>query len=234
MFVGMNIRTILIGVCLLNSFTATAGRVRDPALLARICADVRDELAQGDLLFIEKTSAIFDIITKTQNHWASHVGIAFKKNTDDWYVVESTIPKSRITPLCDYVRKGIETRVGIKRLHGGIESDEVEDLKESAESKLGVPYNLGFKFDAKKQFCSKLVYQSFMEALGVEIGRKQSFRDMLDETEYPEVMGFWRTWFWGFIPWGRVTVTPGTQYQDNDLDTVLEWKNPDPKLAQLE
>ncbi len=181
---------------------------------------------EGDLVFVEIGNDLFENVAKTQNHWATHVGVALRDSRGQWYVAESTIPVSKETPFCDYIKKGASTRVGVRRLKARLTESGVRALKVSARSKMGVPYHLGFKLYSTRQFCSKFVDQVYSEALGLRVGYEQSFRELMDETPYPEVEGFWRRWFLGRIPWSRLTVTPGSQYLDPRFVTVFEWKAP--------
>lgn len=212
----------LLGICFLMAPSLQAKGSKKPAGLEEVCDEVKEVVAQGDIVFVEINNQIFKHVADTQNSWASHVGLAFQDADEQWYVVESTIPLSKKTPLCEYLKKGYESHMGVKRLRGGLNLAEVEDLRDAAESRLGILYHLGFKYESARQFCSKLVYQSFDEALGIEIGKKQTFRELLDESEHPEGEKFWKKWFFGFIPWSRVTVTPGSQFKDDKLDPIYE------------
>jgi len=81
-------------------------------------------------------------------------------------------------------------------------------------------YHLGFDFDSKRQFCSKFVYLTFKEALGVELGKIQTLKELLEENPQASV-NFWRCWYLGFIPWERKTITPASQLHDPQLNTVF-------------
>jgi len=94
-------------------------------------------------------------------------------------------------------------------------------LQEAAQKRMKRLYHLGFKYDSKRQFCSKFVYEVFKEALNIEVGQLETFRDLLNKN--PNVSKrFWKLWFFGFIPWKRLTVTPASQLESPKLETIFE------------
>lgn len=86
---------------------------------------------------------------------------------------------------------------------------------------MGKPYHLGFHSLSSRQFCSKFAYETYLNALDVEIGTLESFKTLL--TSQPETpLWFWRLWFMGRIPWSRITVTPASQLRSERLEAVWE------------
>ena len=216
--VNFKVNTLLLGLCFsLPAFAES---------LQQICSEVQEEVQEGDLVFVEIDNKLFDNVAMTQGHWASHVGVAMK-DKGEWVVAEATIPVSKMTPLCKFVKKGYKTRVGVKRINGGLSEDEVYGLHEAAKQRMGILYHTGFKLKSKRQFCSKFVDQLFNQALGLRVGRIQNFRNLLDTTEDKNVIKFWRWWFFGNIPWSRDTLTPGSQYQDSNFQEVYYFSSTD-------
>jgi hypothetical protein len=86
---------------------------------------------------------------------------------------------------------------------------------------MGKLYHLGFKYESPRQFCSKFVYDAYRTATGIEIGTLESFSELLQKQPKTSLW-FWRLWFFGVIPWSRITVTPASQMESLALDTVLE------------
>ena len=84
---------------------------------------------------------------------------------------------------------------------------------------MGKWYHLGFDLDSRHQFCSKFVYEIFREAVGVEIGSVELFRDLLARNPHSPLQ-FWKMWFIGRIPWDRRTITPGSQFESTLLKPV--------------
>jgi hypothetical protein len=86
---------------------------------------------------------------------------------------------------------------------------------------MGVAYDSGFRYDSRLQYCSKFVYDSYLEATGQPVGRLETFRDVLVENPRAPV-GFWRAWFFGRIPWDRRCVTTVSQIRAPNLFTVFD------------
>lgn len=86
---------------------------------------------------------------------------------------------------------------------------------------MGRLYGLGFDFDSRWMYCSKFVHRIYREALGLDLGRIQTFRELLDENPGAN-LNFWRFWYFGRIPWERRTLTPESLYQDEQLFTAFE------------
>jgi len=189
--------------------------------LSSVCEEVRAFVSEGDLVFVEIDNNLFTKVAQTQNHWASHVGVAMK-HEGEWVVAESTIPKSKMTPLCEFLGKGIDSTIGVRRPNTELTDDEIIGLHEAAEERMGVLYHTGFKLHSKRLFCSKFVDQIYSQAANRNVGSIQTFDELLKHTEYPEVVKFWRWWFFGFIPWNRETLTPATQYLDPNFETIYE------------
>lgn len=183
------------------------------------CAAAESVVAEGDLVFLDIPNVLFRKVAAGTNTWTSHVGIVFKDDNGDWIVAESTVPLSRNTPLCDFLRRSSKFNFEIRRLARPLTPDEIEGLRATAWDLLNRFYDFGFNFDSDRLFCSKFVYLTF-ESIGIQVGRPQTFRELLEDN--PEVsLAFWRFWFFGSIPWERRTVTPASQLNDPKFLTIL-------------
>lgn len=178
------------------------------------CQLLKSHLQSGDLVFLELDNYVFKQVALLTQSWTSHVGIAFYEN-HEWIVYESVIPFSKRTPLCDYMNKTKGDSFEVKRLPGLTDVD-IQSIKQSAESRLGIAYNIGFDYDSHRQFCSKFVYDVFKEALGLEVGQKETFQDLKNKNPNADLSKA-EIWFLGNIPWDRVTVTPASVYEDPKL-----------------
>jgi hypothetical protein len=189
---------------------------RDTELAETIAPSLRD----GDLVFLAIDNPLYREVARATSSWTSHVGLAFRE-ADGWHVAESTVPRSRTTPLDNYLGKTANRRVAVRRLRDTLDRPAVERLRDQAQALMGRWYHLGFDYDSSWLFCSKFVYEVYRGALGREIGRVQTFEQLLSEHPSP-ALWFWRFWYFGRIPWRRRTVTPESQYRDPNLETVLE------------
>lgn len=59
------------------------------------------------------------------------------------------------------------------------------------------------------------------QAAGVEVGRVETFKQLLDDAPRADV-GFWRAGYFGNIPWQRETVTPASVLRTPGLQTVFD------------
>lgn len=185
------------------------------------CELVKAHVQEGDIIFLAIDNYIFKNIARLSASWVSHVGIASKNTAGEWTVLESTIPRAKRTTLCNYLSRTKDARIAVRRLYRPLAAAELNTLQMAAEKRLGIAYDAGFDFNSDRQYCSKFVYESYLEATGLEIGRKETFDDL--RKAHPEIdLTFAEVWFFGNIPWDRVTVTPASQYEDQDLFTVLE------------
>ncbi|TNE95800.1 MAG: hypothetical protein EP326_14355 [Deltaproteobacteria bacterium] len=199
------------------------------------CEHIKKITKPGDILFISLPGHLFyEQVEKAMNHWASHVGFVLEEN-GELIVTESTYPFSKDTKFCDFVDRA-KGKIAVSRLKNRKLNDrDLEELRYSSKERLGVYYHLGFKLRSSKQFCSKFVWEVFQEALGVEIGKVETFQELLDshpdQASRDQAVQFFNVWFfrWAIpfvsnIPWDRETVTPKSQYEDRDLKTVWTWE----------
>ncbi len=193
-----------------------------PVPKEKACEIAAAQLEEGDFIFLDIKSLVFKHIADLTNSWTSHVGIALKDEEGQWVVYESTTPRAKISSLCSYLeRTDGGNRFAIRRLNRALSKNDLSDIKAYLTERLGIRYDYGFNFNSEKMFCSKLAYLAFKEVLDLEIGKKQSFEDLKEENPDADLR-YVKIWFGGRIPWHRVTVTPHSQYIDNDMETVFE------------
>ena len=202
-------------VLFLFFFTANSSSANSKDL----CAQVAEHLGEGDLVFLDIDNKIFENVAVATQTWTSHVGIAVYN--EGWYVVESAVLFSRETSLCEYLSRTEDERVEVRRLRKTLTQSQIEAVKEELASQMGIMYDTGFDYDANGLFCSKLVYDTFKNVLGIEVGEIKTFRQILGENPNGSLT-FWKLWFLGFIPWERRTVTPKDQLVDPEFFTVFQ------------
>lgn len=180
---------------------------------------LRAELQSGDIVFIAIKSPLYRKIAETCGSWDSHVGIIFRNADGTLVVAESRVPFAGYTPLDRFLARSAGGTFAIRRLRGGLTARQADKLRGECDRRMGRIYHLGFDFDANREFCSKFVYGAFLDALGIEVGKVETFRDLLSRN--PEApLRFWRAWFFGLIPWRRRTVTPTSQLRSPLLEAV--------------
>ncbi|MBS3963963.1 MAG: hypothetical protein KGZ80_05595 [Methylomonas sp.] len=184
-------------------------------------------LKTGDIIFIAIPNVLYRKVAQITGSPATHVGIVFDDPHHGWVVAESAVPLVKYTPLAKFLARSDRGWFAIRRLKGGLTPAQCEHLRKACDAKMGTLYHLGFRFESKRQFCSKLVYEAYLAATGIEVGRLESFRQLL--ARHPDTpIGFWRAWFLGAIPWSRLTVTPASQMTSDALETVIEQTQAEP------
>ncbi len=184
-------------------------------------------LQDGDLIFIQIHNPVFNQIAETCGSWESHVGIVFRDKDGDWQVAESTVPVSRFISLKRLLMVPWHGRFMIRRLKGGLSDDQKVRLRQASEVRMGKWYQTGFNYDSKHHlYCSKLVHDVYRDAVGEEVGKVQTFREILSANPDAPV-GFWKAWFFGSIPWDRRCVTPTSELRDADFITVFDSEGPE-------
>lgn len=187
--------------------------------LDQLEAQVRSTLQEGDILFISINSFLYKQVARGTGSWCSHVGFVVQEQ-GEWFVMESAVPVVKRSPLRSFLSKTCDDQVAIRRLKSGIRAAQIERLKIEANKRMGTFYHLGFKYDSKRQFCSKFVHECFRDGLGINIGKVETLEVLLEQNPDASV-GFWRAWYLGLIPWQRRTLTPASQLADNALETVF-------------
>ncbi len=180
-----------------------------------------DLLQVGDIVFIRVANFLYRRVAEATLSWTSHVGMVHHRKNGVWMIAESAVPRSRYCSLPRFIRRSQDGMVSIKRLRESPDAAAQTRLAAAAASRMGLWYHLGFKLDSKMQFCSKFVHEVYREALGVDVGTVETFRQLLSK-DPSKPLTFWRCWFLGRIPWDRRTVTPGSQYESPLLTTVYE------------
>jgi len=192
-----------------------------------------DNLQSGDLLFTRIPNPVFRHVAAATGSPTSHVGIAFRDPDGSWLVAEGAVPLSRFTPLQRFIERSEDGWCVVKRLRGGLDVAQVTALRQACTARMGRLYHTGFRYDTPhRQFCSQLAHDAYLDALGVTLGRVESFGDLLQRQPHA-ALGFWRLWFFGRIPWSRRTVTPASLLDSPALHTVWQPAAPAPTRPSL-
>ena len=129
-----------------------------------------EEVKEGDVIFQtsqSKQSPLIQIATRSK---ISHCGIIVMKNGKP-YVLE-TLKTLVVTPLDKFIARGEGGKYWLKR-------SNKENIKIKYGSYLGKPYDLAFKFDNGKFYCSELIYDIYKNQLGIELCEPKKVSDYL-------------------------------------------------------
>ena len=132
--------------------------------------DPIEEVKEGDVIFQTSQSQQSPLIQIATRSSISHCGIIVMKNGKP-YVLE-TLKTLVITPLDKFIARGKDGKYWLKR-------SGKENIKIEYGSYLGKPYDLAFKFDNDKFYCSELIYDIYKNQLGIELCEPKKVSDFL-------------------------------------------------------
>ena len=141
---------------LMETLTATAASI--------------ENVKEGDVIFqtsLSQQSPLIQIGTRSK---ITHCGIIVMIDGNP-YVLE-TLKTLVVTPLDKFVARGKDGKYWLKR-------SEIENIKIKYDNYLGKPYDLAFKFDNNKFYCSELIYDIYLNQLGVELCKPKTVDDYL-------------------------------------------------------
>lgn len=175
----------------------------------------------GDIVFTCVAAFLFENISRASLCWSNHVGIIVGYDGSDYVVAESRVPLSQTTSLTKFVNRSHHNHVAIKRLKQPLTDRQKLAICSQVPSRLNIFYHTGFKYDSKRQFCSKFVYEIYKAAVNIELGKIETFSQLLQTNPKADLI-FWKLWFFGKIPWQRRTVTPASLWYCPKLETIYD------------
>lgn len=125
---------------------------------------------EGDVIFQTSQSQQSPLIQIGTRSMITHCGIVVMKSGKP-YVLE-TQRTLVLTPLDKFIARGKDGRYWLKR-------PERDNIKIRYKSYLGKPYDLAFKFDNGKFYCSELIYDIYLKQLGIELCEPKIVGDYL-------------------------------------------------------
>ena len=121
----------------------------------------------GDLIFQESRSGQAAAIMEVTRSRYSHCGIVVKRG-NDLFVAEAIdpvrvvdTPADALRSLKDWIKAGKDAHAVIKRVHGGLSPERLEQLEQSMRRFQGKPYDTLFQWSDDKIYCSEFIYDSF-------------------------------------------------------------------------
>ena len=135
------------------------------------------EVAQpGDIVIQAEYSLQSWAIREATNSNITHVGVVIDSDSDgDLEIIEAVGPV-KITSFESFAKRG---PIGLRRLKSVEAHRENIDknLAAATEVYLGLPYDVKFKWDDEKIYCSELVWKSF-DDIGVNVSDPSKFSDL--------------------------------------------------------
>jgi hypothetical protein len=146
----------------------------------------RLELRDGDLVFQTSRSGQSAAVALATRSRLTHMGVVFLDRGEPW-VLEAVEPVKR-TRFEAWKRRGEGGRVWVKRLRDAGEvltPEVVARMRTLGQGWAGRPYDLQFRWDDERLYCSELAYKLYERAAGVTIGKVQRAGEMA--LAHPEV-----------------------------------------------
>ena len=213
---------------LLSPFAVMGGSDLRTALFtprAELPAEITRQIQVGDIVFTREPYMLLEQVARAGGGWMNHVGIVIDTSGPEPIVAESKVPRARLTPLHQFVHRSAAGYVAVLRLQQPLDAQQQMSLVNAAKARVGRWYDLGFNLYSSREFCSKLVYESLLEATGNPVAKPSTFAQLLKDN--PNVpLGFWKLWYFGNIPWQRVTLTPAALYHSPALHPIYDATEP--------
>ena len=128
-----------------------------------------DSLKEGDVIFHASDSRQAPMLRVATASPITHCGIIIEKG-GELYVLEAE-GKVILTPIRTFINRGIGKAYCVRR--------PKKELKGRVKYKqyLGIPYDIAFKFNNKKYYCSELVYDIYKNQFGIQICEPRPLSD---------------------------------------------------------
>jgi hypothetical protein len=192
-----------------------------PAMPEMELVKLGQQLEVGDVVFIRIPKPPFTKVATTTSSWTNHVGIVTDVSGAEPVISESRVPVSGATTWTKFVKRSDAGRVAITRLPVPLNAQQQMKLKQAVAARQGIWYDTGFDLHSNRQFCSRYVREVLQDAADVELGEVENFSTLLQRNPQAD-RRFWKTWYFGEIPWQRETVTPASLLRDGRMRVVFD------------
>ena len=132
--------------------------------------DPIEDVREGDVIFQTSLSQQSPLIKMGTRSTITHCGVVVMKDGKP-YVLE-TQKTLVLTPLKKFIARGKDGKYWHKR-------PKLDNIKIKYSGYLGKPYDLAFKFDNGKFYCSELIYDIYLNQLGIELCKPKTIDDYL-------------------------------------------------------
>lgn len=157
---------------------------------------------EGDILFQSLPKGVLiDSIELVSNSPWSHCGILTRRE-EQWFVAEAGL-SVKYTPLFDWICQGRGFFVDSYRVRG-ITPEQESKVQPGIAKFLGKAYDIEFREDDKKIYCSELVYKVYDRDLGIKLGKWERLGDL----NWKAAESFIRSMERGKLPLERDLITP--------------------------
>ena len=172
---------------------------------------------EGDLYFQSlPRNAVVNAIEGASESPYSHCGILVRK-VDEWFVLEAIGPV-RETPLAKWIKQARDNHYDVFRL----EREHARNIPvfiKAARKYMGRPYDIRYRMDDEKIYCSELIFKGYRDATGESLGKLVKFGDLKWVRHTPVILAIE-----GSIPLYRIMITPRHLSEAKQLEKVFSSK----------
>jgi hypothetical protein len=192
--------SLLFSAVVFLSLSATAGSI------FKASPKTTYQLQEGDIVFQGNAGPQGDAVRAATGSPYTHCGIVFK-NGDEFMVIEAVQPV-RVTRLDEFIDRSLPETFYAMRLKGPIDPALLAKGRDWASKQTGLPYDVHFRWDDEKLYCSEFVWKTYEKA-GVQLCEKRAFRTY--ELEAPAVKQIIESRYGGIdkLPLDEPAVSPG-------------------------
>jgi hypothetical protein len=170
------------------------------------------QLRPGDVVFQDLDTPQSQAVKLATNSEFSHCGIVFYQD-DNLFVYEALQPV-RVTPLVEWINQGVDSFYVAMRLYGYdtlLTEEALGNMKQVAESYLGLPYDIYFDWSDSQMYCSEYVWKIYDQGIGVQIADLHKFADY--DLSHPEVQQILQQRWGDSLPMDDPVVAPEDLYE---------------------
>lgn len=179
-------------------------------------------LKEGDIVFHRSQSRQSEAIRIATRSRFNHTAILIQ-HKGQLAVLEAVQPV-KITSFAEFARRGNNHFV-IKRLrdHDALLTPQVlEKMRKRGQDYIGKDYDLYFRWNDERIYCSELVWKLYKEIVGIEVGQLQKASDL--HLDNPVVQRLIKNRYgqMAAIPVNESIISPQAIYESARLVTVYE------------
>ena len=177
-------------------------------------------MQEGDILFQTSDSPQAEAIALATHSQYSHCGILLKEN-NGWVVLEAVQPV-KITPLKTWIAHGKNHKYSVRRLKNAknvLNQNIILSLYNNSKKYIGKDYDIYFGWSDDKIYCSELVWKIYQTTTSLELGKRQTLRDM--DLKSPLVQKQLAARYGSKIPYDEPIISPQAVYESALLETVV-------------
>lgn len=178
-------------------------------------------IQNGDIIFQTSKSNQSKAIQLATKSKYSHMGIIYQIDGQD-FVFEAVQPV-KLTPLKDWIKRGLNSHYVIKRLKNAskvLTPETLSKMQNIGEKFKGKSYDIHFDWSDDKIYCSELVWKIYKQGANIEIGQleKLSDFDLTNEIVKQKL----KERYGNEIPLSEKVISPISMYNSDKLELVIE------------